>query len=231
MDYTRNMLKGFGTSIHVQEHHYRAALKVNAALADHKALLNDRTLNRAQRSPMVAKLQHKLQTEAARDVKAMENNLAKRLDEIERQEAAILASMPLAEALTLTQAMKGLDASEMIAATRENKTLALAMAIVPSSLSGFSKDQAMKTLIDAHYPDLKEANDALEGDLKAYESLARNVDTVVRELGNDLDVQALNSIFDPKRLDVTPTPRTMAEQNAEMARLEAASGIAPTASE
>lgn len=230
MNYTSNMLRGFGTSAHVQDHHYRAALKVNDAIAMHKALMSDRTRTRSEKSPMLAQLQKKLAQEAARDVQAMRNNLEARHIELEKREAAVLASMTMADALALTNAMKGLTASEMVAATRENRELALAMAIVPSSLSGFSKDQAVKTLIDAHYPDLKEANDAIAGDLRAFDSLERNVENVVRELGNDVDWNALESRFDPARLEVAPPPKTMHDQNVELARLERSSGIEPTVS-
>ncbi|BBS39112.1 hypothetical protein [Enterobacter roggenkampii] len=231
MNYTSNMLKGFGTSSHIQNMHYRAALKVNDAIETHKALLADRTRTKSEKAPMLAKLQKKLEAEAQRDIQNILNNLNARADELDKKEAEILSSMSMTDALSLTAAMKGMDAGEMIAATRESKELALAMAIVPSALSGFSKDQAFKTLIDAHYPDIKAATDEMASDFRAYESLRNNVENTTREIGYDVDLKALESRFDENKLEVSPAPKTMAEQNAELARLERSSGIEPSISE
>ena len=47
----------------------------------------------------------------------------------------------------------------------------------------------------------------------------------------DLIYKALESRFDENKLEVSPAPKTMAEQNAELARLERSSGIEPSISE
>lgn len=225
MNYTSNMLKGIGTSKHVQEMHYRAALKVNYAMEQHRLVMADATRTKSEKAPLLSQLQRKLETEAARDVLAMRNNINARLTELQTREDAILAGMSMVDALALVSAMKGLDASQMIAAAKESRELSLAMAIVPSQISGFSKDQAMATLIATHHADIKEAQDALDGDISAFASLERNVENVVRTLGFDVDLKALESRVDPSKLEITPPPLTMAQQNAELAELERASGI------
>lgn len=231
MKYTTNLLKGFGTSTHIQAMHYRAALKINDALTTHAALLADRTRTKAEKAPMLQKLQKKLSTEAMRDVDNIMHNIDQRSNQLEQKKADILASMPMTDALALVSAMKGMSPTKMVDACHESRELALAMAIVPSTLSGFNKERAVETLIATHYPDIKTASDELDADYTAFTSLSNNVTETAKAIGFDVDHSALESRFDEKRLDVTPAPQTMADQNAELARLERSSDITPTVTE
>lgn len=226
--YTSNLLRGFQTSPQVQEYHRITALRINASLLEHAAVMGDKTRSRGEKAPMLAKLSQKLEQDAQREIKAFRSNLEARIATLEKQKAEILKSMTMADALALTNAMKGLEPGAMIAACRESRELSLAMAIVPSSISGFSKEQAVETLIDAHFPALKAENEAWDADATAFKSLERNVGDTVRRLSNDVDWGALESRYDEKRLEPTPHPKTMAEQNQQLADLEKAAGIKPT---
>lgn len=231
MKYTTNLLKGFGTSSHIQGMHYRAALRVNAALETHSALIADRTRTKSEKAPMLSQLQKKLTTEAARDLRGILDNINARLDDFNARGEKLKASMSMSDALILVTAVKGLDAGKVVSAARESRELALAMHIAPSAITGFDKENTFMALLNNHYPDLKTEYDEIKADFSAYESLSNNVANTTREIGYDVDLKALDSRFDENNLEVSPEPKTMAEQNAELARLERASGVEPSADE
>jgi len=55
---------------------------------------------------------------------------------------------------------------------------------------------------------------ANERDFSAYSSLSNVVDRTIREIGMNVDEQALASRFDESKLSPDAAPKTQAEQNA-----------------
>ncbi|MBL0600517.1 MULTISPECIES: hypothetical protein [Aeromonas] len=216
--YTDTLIRGFQTSPNGAVGHHRVALRVNQAIDAFNGLNADTTRSRSEKAPLYKQLQEQHGKAIKADLDKFGNELLARTDAHEAKVAKVLNSVSLADAVQIVAGLKaaGLTAEQFRSAIADSGEIAVAMARVPQALSGLSADVATAAALN-HYPDLLAEAAANERDFSAYSSLSNVVDRTIREIGMNVDEQALASRFDEAALAPRPEPKTQAEQNGQAA--------------
>ena len=216
--YTDTLIRGFQTSPAGAAAHHRVALRVNQAIDAFTALNCDRSRTNGEKSLFYKRLQEQHGKAIKADLETFGKELLARTDAHEAKVAKVLNSVSLADAVQIVAGLKaaGLTAEQFRSAIADSGEIAVAMARVPQALSGLTPEVATAAALN-HYPDLLAEAAANERDFSAYSSLSNVVDRTIREIGMNVDEQALASRFDEAALAPQPEPKAQAEQNEQAA--------------
>ncbi|MCY9822473.1 hypothetical protein [Aeromonas media] len=202
--FTDTLIKGFQTSPAGAAAHHAVALRINNAIDVFDALNADKSRPKSEKAVMYKQLQDQHGGDIRKSLARFHDDLSARADNLAQAADKALTSVSMAEAVQIVVGLKqaGLSADAIRATIADSKEIAVAMARVPSALSGFEPEVATRAALK-HFPELVADEDAIRRDLSAYQSLERVVAKTIMEIGMNVGEQALAARFDPSRLNPT----------------------------
>lgn len=216
--YTETLIRGFNTSLVGAANHHSAALRINNAVDTFDMLNADNSRTRSEKAPMYKKLQEKHGKAINDAVARMGKDILSRTETYEGKVSKVMTSMSLVESVQLVASLKaaGLSTDQIRATIADSAEVAVAFARAPQALTGFSKEVAQSAALK-HFPELTEEEAELSRDYSAFQSLSKNAEKTIREIGYNIDEQALAARFDESALDPKAEPVTAADVNAQEA--------------
>lgn len=214
------LIRGFQTSDNGAVGHHRVAIRINNAIDVFDALNADKTRSRAEKAPLFKQLQTQHGEAIRKDMDRFHRELLARADHHAAQAEKVLNSIDMAAAVQIAVGLKsaGLSSDQVLEAVHNSREIAIALARVPTVLSGMSTAVAVKAAMK-HHPELVEAEAELQRDLDAYKSIERVASNTILQLGMSVDELALAERFNPEALNPTPEPKTVAQEQAQMAKV------------
>ena len=211
--YTDTLIRGFQTSPNGAVGHHRVALRVNQAIDAFTELNGDRSRTKGEKALFYKQLQEQHGKAIKADLETFRAELNARIEAHTQAAEKALTGVSMAEAVQIVVGLKqaGLNADALRATIADSKEIAVAMARVPSALSGFAPE-TVKQAAMKHFPELVAEDESLDRDCSAFKSLENVVAKTIMEIGMNVDEQALADRFDPSRLDPPQDPATVSAE-------------------
>lgn len=205
-----HLKRGFLTSERVGDQLQSVAETVNRIIREKNNILADKTMTRAQRTPALDKLQKEADRSLTKALGALESELANRIEQHEKAVKGLLhGKLSTVEVVQLAKELKSMNSSDRMSAIAYSADLARAAVLAPKALSGFEEGElGIQVFLNHHAPDVLEASDQLDHDVRSYQSVQNHCREGLISLMNDGDPSALKTIYKPKLDAIDHTPRT-----------------------
>lgn len=211
--FTESLIRGFQTSPAGAAAHHAVGLRINQAIDVFDAINADKSRTKGEKAPLYKQLQEKHGADINRSLERFRAELNARIEAHTQAAEKALTGVSMAEAVQIVVGLKqaGLNADALRATIADSKEIAVAMARVPSALSGFAPE-TVKQAAMKHFPELVAEDESLDRDCSAFKSLENVVAKTIMEIGMNVDEQALADRFDPSRLDPLQDPATVSAE-------------------
>lgn len=218
--FTQTLMNGIGTSPAGAVAHHRVAIRINTAIDAFESINRDASRTKSEKAVFYKQLQEQHGRAIQADLDKFAHELMARTESYEAGVSKVMNSVGLADAVQIVAGLKaaGLSSEQLLSAVRDSSEIAVAMARVPQALSGLTPDVATAAVVK-HHPQLAQLGEENQRDFSSYESLSRVVDRTIAHIGLNVDQQALAERFDEAKLSPDPVPKTVAQEQAQMAKV------------